>query len=63
MTILLTRAAADTLEGLLQAAPPLTLTGDLTGAISGYAQNIRMHSKAMVGGAEKVRLSFELLEA
>lgn len=62
-TVYITRAAANTLLGLLKATPPLTITGDLTGSISGYALNIQTESKTMAGGAEKVRVTFEIWAA
>ena len=62
-TIPLSRTAADTLEGLLQASPPLTLAGDLTGSISGYASDIKMHSRQNAAGAERVVVTFCLWEA
>lgn len=61
-TIPLTRTAANTLEGLLQANPPLTIAGDLTGSISGYASDIKMHSQTNAAGAELVVVSFRLWE-
>lgn len=62
-TIPLARATADTLKGLLKAAPPLTVTGDLTGAIDAYALNIRTHSSTGSGGAELVVVTFDLWAA
>ncbi len=59
-TIPITRSAADTLKGLLEATPPLTIAGDLTGSISGYVSDITTRSRTAAGGAEFVTLSFKI---
>lgn len=63
-TIPLARATADTVRGLLEASPPLTLAGDLTGSTTGYlAGSVMGHSKTLADGSECVVLSFELWES
>lgn len=64
-TVFITRAAADTLRAALEGAPPLTITGDLTGSITGYALNIGEVEKRSVGPTflEYVRLGFEFWQS
>lgn len=58
-----TRSSGNTYRGLLEASPPLTLTGDVTGSVSGYALNISTKSRTNAAGAEVVKVSFELWQA
>lgn len=63
----ISRAQADTIRTAIKGTPPLTTTGDLTGAINTYILNIQEVDKArkMIGGVsvEAVRLSFDIWEA
>lgn len=59
----MTRATANTLRAALDNTPPLTVTGDLTGSISAYIQNIEDAGRTKLAGGEYVRLSFDMLEA
>lgn len=63
-TVLMTRANADSLRTVLEAAPPLTITGDLTGSITGYVLSVQEIEKRRVGlSNEYVRLGFQLWQA
>lgn len=63
----LARSAADTLRAALKGTPPVACSGDLTGSINCYVQNIREVEKGrkIIGGAavEAVRLGFKLMAA
>ena len=65
-TALISRTLADTLKAALEGAPPLSCSGDLTGAINCFVASIREveKSRGMVNGVntEMVRLSFDLME-
>lgn len=62
-TAWMTRAAADTLRTALKGTPPVSVSGDLTGSISVYVQNIRTVGSDKGAAGEFTRLAFDLLEA
>lgn len=66
-TAWLIKADADTLRAALEAGPPVSVSGDLTGSISVYVLNIKEVEKAehRIAGVrtERVRLGFDMWAA
>lgn len=58
----LTDTEGDTLEGILEGAPPLAATGDLTGPVSVVVDGPIAREYAKFADGERRRLTFTLLE-
>lgn len=57
----MTRAAANTLRAALEdTTPPVAISGDLTGSINAYFLNVREVDKDEFGGAEYIRIGFDI---